>query len=146
MKIAIILILGIFYADSNHFAFKKPPAIIVNVVNLNNDKGQVILDIFDDKQGFPMDTENAIKSLKTTIKDGKAVFNIDELPPGVYAFAAVHDENDNGELDTNFLGMPTEGACASNNAKGFMGPPKYKDAALEITNETTEMELEMIYF
>jgi len=36
------------------------------------------------------------------------------IPPGTYAIACYHDENDNGKLDTNFLGIPKEGTGASN--------------------------------
>jgi len=40
----------------------------------------------------------------------------------------VHDENSNGKMDTNFIGMPREGVGASNNAKGHMGPLKFRAA------------------
>jgi hypothetical protein len=36
--------------------------------------------------------------------------------------------NDNKKLDTNWIGIPSEGTCTSNNAKGRFGPPKWKDA------------------
>jgi uncharacterized protein (DUF2141 family) len=45
--------------------------------------------------------------------------------------AAFHDENDNGKLDTNWIGIPKEGLASSNNAKGRMGPPKWRDASFE---------------
>jgi len=41
---------------------------------------------------------------------------------GKYAVSVFHDENSNGKLDTNFLGIPREGVGASNNAKGHFGP------------------------
>ncbi|MNT83012.1 hypothetical protein D3C72_2228260 [compost metagenome] len=47
-----------------------------------------------------------------------------------------HDENNNGKLDKNFIGMPKEPVACSNNAKGFMGPPKYEDAKFIITADT----------
>ena len=38
-----------------------------------------------------------------------------DLPPGTYAVQVMHDENENNKLDTNFLGIPTEGYGFSNN-------------------------------
>jgi len=40
---------------------------------------------------------------------------------GTYAVSAFHDENSNGKLDRNFMGIPREGVGASNNAKGHLG-------------------------
>jgi len=46
-------------------------------------------------------------------------------PPGTYAIAVFHDENDNHHFDTNFLGLPVEGYGFSNNAAISMGPPAF---------------------
>ena len=55
-----------------------------------------------------------------------------DLPPGKYAVAAYVDNNRNGRLDKNFLGMPTEIYGFSNNARGMFGPPDFSEAAFEI--------------
>ena len=74
--------------------------LTINVAALKNSKGQVIIDIFNDDNGYPMKTENAILRKKITIhEDGKVVFFIDGLENGEYAFALVHDENNNDKLD-----------------------------------------------
>jgi len=44
------------------------------------------------------------------------------VAPGRYAVSVFHDENSNGKMDTNFIGIPREGVGASNNAKGHLGP------------------------
>ena len=38
-----------------------------------------------------------------------------DIPPGTYAIKLHIDENENGELDTNFLGIPREQYGTSNN-------------------------------
>ena len=45
---------------------------------------------------------------------------------GKYAFRFFHDENSNGKLGTNWLGIPNEGFGFSNNAKGTFGPPAFE--------------------
>ena len=62
------------------------------------------------------------------IENKKSVVIFKNLPRGEYAVSFVHDENDNKKMDTNFLGIPKEDYGCSNNATGFMGPPKYEDA------------------
>jgi uncharacterized protein (DUF2141 family) len=47
---------------------------------------------------------------------------------GFLAAAAYHDENGNNRMDSNFIGIPTEGTGASNNAESPFGPPKFRDA------------------
>jgi uncharacterized protein (DUF2141 family) len=55
------------------------------------------------------------------------------VPTGTYAISYIHDANNNGEMDANFMGIPKEDYGCSNNAKGFMGPPKWEDAKFELT-------------
>ena len=55
------------------------------------------------------------------------------LAPGRYAVKAFHDVNGDGKMAANPFGVPTEPYAFSNNAKGMMGPPKWTDAAFEVT-------------
>jgi len=52
-----------------------------------------------------------------------------DIPPGTYALAVIHDEDMNGMLDTNWLGVPTEGFGFSNDAKGTVGAPSFSAAS-----------------
>jgi uncharacterized protein (DUF2141 family) len=67
-----------------------------------------------------------------------------DLPAGNYAVAVFHDENGNGKLDANLLGMPTEGYGFSNDAHGNFGPPGFADAkiALDGSNRTITIHLD----
>lgn len=45
-------------------------------------------------------------------------------------------------MDSNFLGIPKEDYGCSNNATGFMGPPKYNDAKFTLSeNKTVNIEI-----
>jgi uncharacterized protein (DUF2141 family) len=65
------------------------------------------------------------------------------IPEGTYGLSAFHDKNGNGKLDTNLVGMPTEDYCASNNARGFMGPPSFADAQFVYKGGTKRLEARM---
>jgi uncharacterized protein (DUF2141 family) len=63
---------------------------------------------------------------------GKTVVPIVGAPPGVYAVQAFHDEDDNGAITRNILGLPTEGLGFSRNPPFRFGPPRFDDAAIEL--------------
>jgi uncharacterized protein (DUF2141 family) len=62
------------------------------------------------------------------------------IPAGTYGASAFHDQNANGKLDTNFMGVPIEDYCASNDARGFMGPPSFDDAKFTYRGGTQRFE------
>ncbi len=53
------------------------------------------------------------------------------VPAGRYAVMVIHDENGNGTLDTNFVGMPVEGYGFSNNPR-VMRRPTFDEAAFDV--------------
>ena len=63
---------------------------------------------------------------------GEMEFVFSGLPPGRFAIAVFHDENNNDVLDVNLIGIPKEGYAFSRNARGFAGPPSFDAAAVEI--------------
>ena len=58
-------------------------------------------------------------------------FVFKDVAPGRYAVMVTHDENGNGKLDANMLGMPTEGYGFSNNPR-VMRKPTFDEAAFEV--------------
>ena len=68
-----------------------------------------------------------------------------DLAPGDYAVAAFHDADGDGELATNFLGMPTEGYGFSNGAVGFMGPPGFEAAAVSVGTDDVRISVTIVY-
>jgi uncharacterized protein (DUF2141 family) len=66
---------------------------------------------------------------------GKTVIKFNGLKDGTYAVAITHDENENGQLDTNFLGIPTEGVGISTNPRVF-GKPRFEQGQFPIKGNT----------
>ncbi len=79
-----------------------------------------------------------------SVDDSGAVRLVFEVPAGEYAIASFWDENDNGELDTRIFGIPKERVGMSNNAKGRMGPAKWKDAKFNAEAGTTTMAIDLV--
>ncbi len=89
--------------------------------------------------------KKSFREVVGTVSGGRAVCVFAHIVAGTYSMAAFHDQNNNDKLDTGIFGIPTEGFCSSNNAKGSMGPPKYKDAAFSFTSGSLNQELRMNY-
>jgi len=69
-----------------------------------------------------------------------------EVPPGTWAVQAYLDENDNEQVDRNFVGIPTEGLGFSNDAPFRFGPPSYGDAAFQLGTGGGRIRLSLRYF
>lgn len=106
--------------------------LVVEVTGLKDDRGTLHAALYASEDGFPTQPEKALRQSDVPISGGRARVVFEGLPPGGYAVAAYHDENGNGKLDTGFLGIPTEGLGATNDAKGFMGPPSFEKARVEV--------------
>ncbi len=72
-------------------------------------------------------------------------FVFTDLAPGRYAIAAFHDADSDGVLNTNAIGIPTEGYGFSRDASGTFGPPSFDAAALEIGGTDLEATLTLAY-
>lgn len=115
--------------------------LTITIENLRSSQGQVLLCIFSgessDPAEFPDCTKGRpVRTAKLAIAGGKAVTAFKGLKDGVYAVAAVHDENGNGQLDTNFIGIPVEGIAISNNPSLF-GKPKFREGQFELKGSTS---------
>lgn len=106
--------------------------LVLSVQGVTSTEGQLLVAVYGDGDGFPGDPKLAVaKSVVTPVMPTTRV-ELTGLAPGSYAAVVVHDVNGNGALDTGrVLPIPKEPIGVSRDAKGFMGPPKFKDAVFE---------------
>jgi len=120
--------------------------LVVSIKDLKNEEGQLGILLFDQADGFPSDRERAIKEVLLPIDDqGLVKYTFSNLPFGTYAVSIMHDENKNNELDVNFIGIPKEGSGVSNNAVGFLGPPKFKKASFTLRQSKQTIQINLKY-
>jgi len=105
------------------FAQPEPGTLTVVVKEIKGAKGKISVGLFNDGKVF---LKKKIDSRSTRAHDGEVTLQFEHLPAGDYAVSVMHDENENGELDSNFVGMPVEGFGFSNDAKAMFGPPSYE--------------------
>jgi uncharacterized protein (DUF2141 family) len=126
------LLILIFVLSINPFNLFGQFTLTVTITGLENSKGQILLELKNDK-------EEKISGHTQTIENNKCIIYISNLKPGKYSFRYFHDENKNEELDTNWLGIPKEGFGFSNNAKGTFGPPSFKKTIFNLNGDTSQI-------
>lgn len=117
--------------------------IEVTVRNIDEAKGSIRVGLFTNEDNF---LKKAIegKVVKASGTEVKVVF--ENLKAGEYAVSVIHDENENGELDTNGIGMPKEGFAFGNNAMGMFGPPSFEKAKVVVDKSPVKQVIELKYF
>jgi uncharacterized protein (DUF2141 family) len=129
-------------------AFAQPPCpgIHVQILNIKNSTGKVACALFESPIGFPTEfLHYASNIMGLKIRKTQARCDFEDIPPGTYAIAVIHDENMNGKLDTNVLGIPTEGYGFSNGAKGVLGAPSFSAASFTYDGRALEMTVNLHY-
>jgi len=141
ISLLVIFILLSAFSQSE----KTTTNITVKVVDLRSNDGKVGLTLFNAEEGFPSEPDNAIAKKYIEIKDKTAQATFENVAEGKYAIAVYHDEDEDGEIETNWIGIPKEGTGSSNNPKSRMGPPRYKDCEFD-TRQSKELIIKMKYF
>ncbi|MDC6383799.1 DUF2141 domain-containing protein [Flagellimonas taeanensis] len=106
--------------------------ISVHVNNVGSDIGHVNVAVYDSDEAF-LSFDRVLRTGTKAASKGLVTLDIEDLPAGEYALAVFHDENGNGKLDTNWLGIPKEKVAFSNAKMKTFGPPKYKECAFKVT-------------
>lgn len=114
--------------------------LIVNATGFAHARGHAVAKLFQ-----PADNvlEHGRRQSIAGIRDGKARFEFAGLPAGAYAVVVFHDENDNGEIDHNRLGLPSEALGFSNGFRPglFSGLPSFDKLRFEHAVESQHIEV-----
>jgi uncharacterized protein (DUF2141 family) len=123
-RVSFALLLSILFSTTS-FAQLAKHTLEVEIMKLKNNKGKVLLQMCDEKG------ELAFSGVGI-ITNNRCSFFIQNLKQGNYSIRYFHDENGNNELDTNWLGIPTEGYGFSNNASSMFGIPSIKERLFSV--------------
>ena len=121
-----------------------PGILIVEISGLKDVTGNVYIAAYNsDSTWLSDETVLEQKVVIAEALDGDLVRTELQLPLGEYALSVFYDSDGDGELDTNFIGMPKEPIALSNNAVAKFGPPKYDDAVFTLGAEPLIQSISM---
>jgi len=142
------LLAVLMFADPPAVVFAQTPCpgIHVKILNIRNNTGTVDCALFESPAGFPSAfLLSATNVMIIKIRKSQARCDFEDIPPGTYAMVVIHDENMNGKLDTNALGIPKEGYGFSNDAKKWFGPPSFSDASFLYDGQNLDLTMSLHY-
>lgn len=114
-----------------------PATVTVEVSGLRNDRGHVLVALYDSPDVWTV-VGREVATCGARIVRGRARCELHDVASGSYAIALLHDEDDDGVLDRDFIGWPQEGFGFSNDVgPSIAGPPSFASAAFEHESETT---------
>lgn len=111
-----------------------------------SEQGQVVVQVYNSKKNW-MSEKHDEMVLRESYPAAELIKNATvtlDLGFGEYAIQVFHDLDSDGEMKTNCIGIPKEPVGTSNNAKGRMGPPKYKDAKFVFDEQNTQHTLTIV--
>ncbi len=114
--------------------------LTVTVEGIAKKQGSIMLGLFDEAS---YNGDGAVDGANLTVEGTSVTVTFEGLEPGEYAVRLYHDVNDDGEMNTNPFGMPTEPYAFSNDAKGRFGPAKWDDAKFSVEAEGTAHTITM---
>ncbi len=130
-KYRYLLLLLLLFASFTVISRVTENKLSLSITNLRNNKGHVLISVYKDGVGYPEELDKAVRRAKLTITNKTASVSFAGLASGNYAIAILHDENNDGKMNTNFLGIPKEGYGFSNNVMGTFGPPTFSKASFQ---------------
>jgi uncharacterized protein (DUF2141 family) len=128
------------------FAQSACTGIHVKILNIRNSTGAVACALFESPVAFPTEFLHfATNIMVIRVRDTQARCDFEDIAAGTYALAVIHDENMNGQLDTNWLGVPTEGYGFSNDAKALLGAPSFPAASFPYDGGNLDLTISFHY-
>jgi uncharacterized protein (DUF2141 family) len=112
----------------------------VTLKGINKQQGTVAVKVVDSPEAYAGQADPvATQQLQPAGASLELHFDV---PAGRYAVMVMHDENDNGKLDSNALGIPTEAYGFSNNVR-VMRKPTFDETAFELGEAGADLQIDM---
>ena len=124
------------------FAQAQTGNITVNVTDIEEVAGDIYFLMYKNDQGFPKEKDKAYKMGKVSDYQAMASYTFKAIPYGTYALVFFQDENGNGKLDDNFIGIPKEPVGASNMTS--LGKPSFNKCKFGLETQNKELTLKFV--
>ena len=114
--------------------------VVVRVMNVGNTMGSVRAEICRAAEWLK---DGCVHKAVTPAVRGVTVITLTHVEPGTWAVVVFHDKNNDGEVDTNLLGIPIEGVGFSRDPSLGLQGPSFSSAALVIGETGAVMDIHL---
>lgn len=123
--------------------FGQKSKLTVIIDNIQETKGKIFIGLYDRAESFPTPGK-FLKNIAVTVKGKIVKYTFDNLDTKKYAIALYHDVNEDGKINRNFIGVPTEGYGFSRNYKPTLSAPNFDETMVEL-NQDKEITISLIH-
>lgn len=126
-------------------AAEEPPGDVVFRVAIDSKRGGTVLcALYDDEDDWL--TRRTYRGTRAQAHGNVVECRFRRVPSGTYAIASLHDEDGDGKMDKNLIGLPTEGyACSRNAHLETIFAPDWDDAIFQHRRGVTRLPARMKY-
>jgi uncharacterized protein (DUF2141 family) len=135
----VLSFVGFSYPPPTQGQATGQATVAVKVTGLRSEQGQVKIAVFNSPEKWL--GKQPIYSATINVDSQTVLWKMSDVPYGEYGIAVLHDENKNGRMDKNFVGIPLEPYGFSNNVRVTFGPPTWEKAKFVVKGLTTEVSI-----
>ena len=136
MNLLLILLFPLFQTEQSGL-------LQVKVTNVQEHKGSIRMAVYNHEKSFPSESHSFRGGVLPLSPGTSPTLFCDNLPFGQYAVAVYQDLNNNGKMDKNSLGIPTEPYAFSNNVRVKWRSPRFGEAAFVFGQARQELVLSL---
>lgn len=136
---------GLLFTGTAKADLSKNGDLNVEIDGLRNQKGQVCVSLYNNSRGFPDKSDRVLQKQCTKVTATPLTIKFQNLKLGSYAAVVMHDEDNDGTVNQDDLGVPLEGFGFSQNPEIVTSAPKFGDAAFFVAGAATDIKIKLIY-
>jgi len=121
----------------------QPIEVQIQLSGLRSAVGNVLVAAHATRESFPSQWDKAAARLEVAASAPTLTLTLKLPAPGRYALIVVHDEDGNGRMSKNFVGLPREGYVTGNNPKSLEFP-RFERSLLDL-KDAGRVELQLLY-
>jgi uncharacterized protein (DUF2141 family) len=137
----IALVVAVSFPAPLSAQARERGAVALTITGILAVKGQIKIALFNSSETWLGD--HPLYNATVEVDSKVVTWKISDIPYGDYGIALFHDENKNGKMDKNFLGIPQEPYGFSNNMRVTFGPPSWDKSKFVVKSAITELSIEV---
>jgi uncharacterized protein (DUF2141 family) len=130
--VASLLVVACLALATGRARSQDANTLVFVVRGIRSDVGTIAGGIYSDPSVWTHDG-GQVATCRVPIHHGTARCVIQAPGPGTYAFAFLHDEDGDGRMRVDSIGLPQEGYGFGNDARPGLGAPSFESAAIVLT-------------
>ena len=141
--ILLFVFISIFFVAASPAVPESTGNLIVDISGFPSSEGFAMVALHNSEASYQDGEVSAFGKIQIKLVEKKVQVVFTNLAFGGYGVSLFHDENANGKMDKNAMGIPKEAYGFSNNAKGLFGKPSYQKVMFQLNSAETQIAIKL---